>query len=485
MTYPNATELVRSLAARDVSALELADAAIARIERHDEKLNAVVVRDFERARQAASAADTARARGERAPLLGLPITVKECFNVAGLPTTWGIAGTEQNIAAADSIAVGRLRAAGAVILGKTNVPTQLADWQSFNPIHGTTHNPWDLERTPGGSSGGAAAALTAGFSALELGSDLNGSLRVPAHCCGVYAHRPTFGLVPTRGYAPPGVPILSVNADVDFGVIGPMARSAQDLMLALDVLAGPDDAQATAFTLRLPPPRHARLQDHRVLVLDQHPLLPLSNEVRSALNDAATKLERAGCKVGRSSPLLPDLALTARTFAHLLMSFFGADMPEAAYEQLREQVAHLPADTPQIVRAELGGLVATHRSWVLADRTRTLIAHQWRQLFKEWDIVLCPVLPTIALRHDHSGMDARTIDIDGRTLPYKLQAIWCSLAAVGGLPATALPLGTSSSGLPIGAQAIGPCLEDRTPIGFAQRFEAEFGGFKVPPGFDD
>ena len=249
MEFATTIELVEALQTRRVSAIELLDRSIARIEAHDDAINAVVVRDFERARAAAGAADAALARGERRPLLGVPMTVKEAIHVAGLPTTWGIPGT-QNIEVRESaVAVQRLERAGAVIIGKTNVATQLGDWQTFNPVYGTTNNPWNTARTPGGSSGGGAAALAAGFVSLELGSDLNGSLRIPAHCCGVFAHKPTFGLVPTRGFAPPGVPVLSVNKDVDFGVLGPMARSAADLALALDVIAGPDDAEAIAYTL--------------------------------------------------------------------------------------------------------------------------------------------------------------------------------------------------------------------------------------------
>lgn len=211
------------------------------------------------ARADAAAADAALARGDRRPLLGVPMTVKESFNVAGLPTTWGVAAVNGPLPQHDAVAVARLKASGAVIIGKTNVATYLADWQSVNPIYGRTRNPRDPARTPGGSSGGAAAALAAGFVSLELGSDLFGSLRVPAHCCGVLAHRPTLGLIPPRGHAPPGTPELSVSAELDLAVVGPLARSAGDLMLALDVLAGPDEAQATAYRLSLPPARHTRL----------------------------------------------------------------------------------------------------------------------------------------------------------------------------------------------------------------------------------
>lgn len=483
LEFKTANELSAMLRARDVSAVELLERSIARIEAHDGDINAVVIRDFERARAAAVRADAELARGDTRPLLGIPMTVKEAFNVAGLPTTWGIPGTEQIGVHADAVAVARLKAAGAIVIGKSNVAAQLADWQCFNPVYGTTNNPWDASRTPGGSSGGAAAALASGFVPLELGSDLGGSLRIPAHCCGVFAHKPSFGLAPTRGFAPPGTPVLSVGDDVDFAVIGPMARCAADLAIALDVIAGPDDPQSVAYKLVLPPPRHSRLGDYRVLVLDHHPMVPIAGDVQAVLQQFADGLGRAGCKLGRSSPLLPDLEIAATTFLHLMMSFFGADMPEAAYEGLKNQVAHIPGArrTPSIL--ELRGLVSSHRDWIHVDRVRLGITHQWRQLFKEWDVVLCPALPTTAFAHDHGDMDGRRIDIDGKSVPYKAQAVWSTVASLAGLPATAMPVGLGAGGLPVGAQVIGPFLEDRTTILFAELAERLFGGFVVPPAF--
>jgi amidase len=273
MAYRRATELVEALATGRVSSRELVDGAIARIEALDTKINAVVVRDFAAARAAATAADAALARGERRPLLGLPMTLKEQYAVAGLPTTWGKPEFKDWRPAEDALSVARLKAAGAIILGKTNVPLNLADWQSYNAIYGTTNNPWDLTRTPGGSSGGAAAALAAGFVALELGSDIAGSLRTPAHYCGVYAHKPSTDVVPQRGGGPPGVPPIPFR--IDLAVTGPMARSAADLALELAVLSGPDERwDGIGYRLALPPARHDTLKDFRVLVLDSHPLAP-------------------------------------------------------------------------------------------------------------------------------------------------------------------------------------------------------------------
>src|SRR5215469_4970745 len=302
--YRSAGELVEALANQQASSRELVDAAIARIEALDGKINAVVVRDFDRARAAAADADAALAKGERRPLLGLPITVKEAFNVAALPTTWGIPRFKDWRPTEDAVAVQRLKAAGAVVIGKTNVPTNLTDWQSYNDIYGTTNNPWDLTRTPGGSSGGAAAALAAGCVALELGSDIGGSLRAPAHYCGVFSHKPSWGLLPVRGHTYPMAPPSS--HDVDLAVIGPMARGAQDLALALDLLAGPAEPMSIAYRLTLPPARHEAIKDFRVLVIDAHPLEPTAHAVRDAVDRLAERLVAAGAKVAHASPLLPD-----------------------------------------------------------------------------------------------------------------------------------------------------------------------------------
>src|SRR5712672_2151028 len=301
-SFKTATELSAALAAKEVSAVELAQDAIDRIERHDGKINAICVRDFERGLQAARAADTARARGETKPLLGLPLTVKESYNIAGLPTTWGFPPQKDFVPPEDALSISRVKAVGGVIIGKTNVPVGLADWQSYNEIYGTTNNPFDLGRTPGGSSGGSAAALAAGYGPLSLGSDIGGSLRVPAFHCGVYAHKPTFALAPSRGHTPPPFPPLPF--DRDLAVIGPMARSALDLSLLLDVIAGPDPMEAgTAYKLALPPSRHGALKNFRVLVVDTDPVMPTNAVVRAAIDKLAANPGKAGAKIDRESPL--------------------------------------------------------------------------------------------------------------------------------------------------------------------------------------
>jgi amidase len=481
--YSGARELVAALAARQVSALELTNQAISRIEALDGKLNAVVVRDFERARATAKEADAALARGERRPLLGIPMTVKESFNVAGLPTTWGRADAKGWLATEDALTVARLKGAGAIILGKTNVPLMLTDWQSYNDVYGQTNNPWDVTRSPGGSSGGAAAALAAGFVPLELGSDIGGSLRAPAHFCGVFAHKPTHGMVPFRGHTPPPAPGLPV--EVDLSVVGPMARTAADLTLALDVLAGPDEPLATAYRLELPKPRRDTLKDFRVLLIDTHPLPPTAAAVRGALDRFADRLGKAGVTVTRSSPLLPDLALTARTYFSLLYSFFSADLPAETYERVRDVAAAIAPAVDDLDARTARGLVLSHRDWVGADRVRTGLSARWRALFRQFDVVVCPVLPTPAFPHDHTDFRTRRLDIDGTSQRYAHQSVWAGVATLTGQPATAVPLERSEQGLPVGAQIVGPYLEDRTTLAFAALCEREFGGFVAPPGYAD
>lgn len=482
LAYASALEQAAALRERRLSARELCEQAIRRIEHLDGAVNAVVVRDFDRARAAAEAADAALASGKGGPLAGVPMTVKESFNVAGLPTTWGFPAGKNWIADEDAVAVQRLKRSGAVILGKTNVPLALGDWQSSNAIYGTTGNPFDLGRSPGGSSGGAAAALAAGYVALELGSDIGGSLRVPAHFCGVFAHKPSPGLLPLRGHVPPGAPALPVA--VDLAAIGPMARTATDLIAAFDLLAGPDDVEATAWRLELPPPRANGLGGFRILLLDSHPLLPSSASVRDALDRIGTGLSAAGARVLRASPLLPDLKLAARIYVQLLLSVFGADLPLDAYKAASAAAAAIPSDADTLDTARARGLAISHRDWIAADRIRTGLAARFRALFKEVDVVLTPVTPTPAFPHDHSpDQRSRVITIDNENWPYADQVVWPGLATLCGLPATAVPIGRSSEGLPIGMQVIGPCLEDRTPLALAALIEQSFGGFQPPPAY--
>lgn len=438
-----ATQLAQALAAREISALELCDATISRIERHDPGINAIVVRDFERAREQAKAADAALALGERRPLLGVPMTVKESFNVAGLPTTWGFEFARELPVVEDAVAVTRLKAAGAVILGKSNVALALGDYESNNPVYGRTLNPVDSTRSPGGSSGGAAAALASRMVPLELGSDIGGSIRVPAHFCGVYGHKPSHGLLPTRGHDFPG---YQAAPDV-LSVIGPLARCADDLDLALDVLAGPDDDEASAFRLTLPQSRSMRNGELRVLALSEHPSACTSHAVQNSIQVVCAQLATAGAQISRSSSLLPDLGAIHEDYVKLLLTIVTRGMPNA------------PAP------------ISSHEWLRLLDR-RMQLRTQWAQLFKTFDVVIAPAFGTAAFEHLAAPDWERTsLDIDGVPALYRDQLAWSGLATVAGLPATVVPVDKSATGLPLGAQIIGPLLEDRTTIAVARLLE--------------
>jgi amidase len=498
--YCSTKALVAALQSQKISALELTEHTIARIEALDPRLNAVVVRDFERARQVAEAADVALALGERRPLLGIPITIKESFNIAGLPTNWGNPEFRDFVPKEDAVMVSRARRAGAVVLGKTNVPLSLHDWQSYNEVYGTTRNPWDLARTPGGSSGGSAAALAAGFGSLSFGSDIGGSLRTPAHFCGVYAHKPTLGVVPARGQTAPGSPPYP-RVD-DLLVVGPMARSAADLALALDVTAGPEEERGgSGYRLNLRPPRHDDLKSYRVLVIDNHPLVPTADAVRTALHRLSAKLAGKGVEVSHHSPLLPNLEDSARLYMRLLLSYWASSWPPDLFSDTQSAAAALAADDHSLTAERIRGAVMSHRDWIAADFARIGFQQQWRALFREYDVVLCPPMPTPALPHDQlptltlyeqfaqgvvppTSAKARHIEIDGKACPYiDAQLVWSSLATMAGLPATVAPIERSASGLPIGVQIVGPYLADRMTIAFAELIEREFGGFVPPPGY--
>jgi amidase len=484
-SFGTAIELSAALAARKVSAVELAHDAIGRIERHDRKINAICVRDFERGLAAARAADAALARGETRPLLGIPMTVKESYNIAGLPTTWGIPEQKNFSPAEDALSISRVKDAGGVILGKTNVPLGLGDWQSYNEIYGTTNNPYDLGRTPGGSSGGSSAALAAGYGPLSLGSDIGGSLRVPAFHCGVYAHKPTYALVPSRGHTPPPFPPLPL--DRDMAVVGPMARSAADLSLLLDAIAGPDPLEAgKAYKLELPPPRHGALKNFRVLVVDTDPVMPTDKMVRANIDKLATNLGKAGARIERASPLLPDFAASSRLYMRMLLSFLGASFAPEVHAGAQVAASALPPGETSLGAERLRGIALSHRDWVMADGARARLRAQWRELFKAFDAVICPIMPTPAYPHDHSPeQEKRRITIDGKDYVYPDQLAWPGIATLPGLPATAIPTGFSPDGLPVGVQIVGPWLEDRTTLKLAELIEREFGGFVPPPMFDD
>ena len=472
--------MVRALAAREISASELLELHLRRIERFNGSLNAIVWPDFDRARAAASAADAALTRDERAPLLGLPLTVKDSIDVEGLPSTAGLPERVEHRAASDALLVRRLRDAGAVIMGKTNLPPMLADWQAANPVYGRTNNPWDLERTPGGSTGGGGAALAAGLTPLEFGSDIGGSVRYPATWCGVYGHRPSTSVIPLSGHFP-GSPLP--NHTITLPVLGPLARTADDLDLAMEVVAGPDIGDEVGWRLELSPPRHERLADFRVAVLPRPDWLPIDPEIVSALDLLTGKLAALGAHVGAAQPEgFGDLREHHELYAKLLQSVTSIGLPP---EARREQATRLRANADGFGEAWASGAEASASDYIIWSGQRETIRAAWRAFFREWDVLLAPIVLVPPPPHTTIRISERIVTIDGRAVPHQVQLAYAGLSVLGGQPATAFPLGLTRGGLPIGVQAIGPYLEDRTTIRFAGLVADEIGGFQRPPGYDD
>ncbi|HTW54750.1 MAG TPA: amidase [Stellaceae bacterium] len=476
--FASATRLAADIRDRKIGCVELLDFFLARADKYNPKLNAIIAWQVDKARGRARAADEALAKGESwGPLHGLPMTVKESFNLAGLPTTFGNPVWKDNVPGANSVVVDRLQAAGAVIFGKTNVPYMLSDSQSYNDIYGVTNNPWDVTRGPGGSSGGEAATLAAGMSALGAGSDIAGSLRNPAHYSGVYGHKPTWGLIPTRGHGPPGV-----VTPTDISVVGPMARSADDLALALDILAGPDVLQQAAWRVALPAPRGNSLKDFRVAVWGSADEAPIDDGVATLIAAAVGAIRKAGATVDEGARPNVTMAENHRLFMQLLRAATAGRLTDEAFAEQVEIAAGLAPDDMSRRAHTARGAAMSHREWVRANEARSKLRYTWRDFFTRFDVLLAPVAATAAYAHDHNpDVDARRVIVNGRPGPH-VDIVWNGLAALSYLPATAAPIGLTADGLPVGLQIIGAEGDDRTTIEFARLLAGEIGGFTPPPG---
>jgi amidase len=479
--FSGAGELARMIREGEASCVELTDYFIQRIERFDADINAMAVRDFERARETARAADAQLARGEVVgPLHGVPMTIKESYDIAGLPTTWGVPMFKANIATCDSESVQAYKQAGAVFLGKTNVPLNLADFQSYNEIYGTTRNPWDLTRTPGGSSGGAAAALAAGLTGLESGSDIGGSIRNPAHFCGVYGHKPTWGIVPPQGHALP-----SMLAGPDIAVCGPLARSAEDLALAMGVLARAEPLDRPGWQLKLPKPRKQSLSDFKVAIWPNDDLAPVAQEVAERALGIGETLAKLGASVSDRARPNFDTRRAHISYANLLNSIMTAGVPDPVYDAMKlaaEQADENDFSDPAVM---LRSAVLSHRDWLRSNNHREGLRYAWREFFDEWDILICPQTATSAFPHDHSEMQSRSLKVDNEEQPYFQQLFWAGLITASYLPSTVFPTGPSLEGLPIGLQAVGAEYDDYATIDFTRLVAEEIGGFVPPPGYAD
>lgn len=484
--YFTTTQLMRELQAKRISSAELLDLYLDRYERINPGINAVVATDFAHAKKRAQAADQARAKGESwGPLHGLPMTIKDTLEVAGMPCTCGAPEWKDHVPQRHADVVEALVNAGAIVYGKTNVPIYATDWQSFNAVYGTTNNPWDLSRTPGGSSGGAAAALAAGLTSLEIGSDLGGSIRTPAHFCGVYGHKPSLNVVPTRGHIPPRPGLFpgEYSGDSELAVVGPLARSAEDLELALDIIAGPKPHHRTAWALNFPAPRKQTLKDFKVGLWLDDPVCPVEAEVGDCLQKLADSLAAAGVQVSTARPEV-DFGASDDIYRRLVAAAQCAGQPDDKYFYALGRVSSLDPNDKSALAQWLRGTAITHRDWVRLDYQRLMMRQKWADYFRQFDVLLCPVAPTAAFAHDHDELFKRTLEIKGQKKSYiDTMLAWAGLPMVSFLPVTAAPVGKTLQGLPVGVQIVGPYLEDKTPIRFAQLLTQISGGFSAPPGY--
>jgi amidase len=480
LDFAPAVDAARAIRRGDVSSVELTTRMLERIARHNPKLNAIVTLTGDAALARAKAADEARARREWwGPFHGVPCTIKDTLEVAGVRTTAGSPQYASHQPTRDAVAVARLRAAGVVLLGKTNVPPLAADWQSTNPVFGTTNNPWDVMRTPGGSTGGGAAALAAGLSFLEPGSDIGGSIRIPAHFCGVYGHKPTIGVVPQRGHIPP--PPGLVSPPPILPVVGPLARSAADLLAAMEVLGGPDVEDARAYRWSLPPARGARLTEYRIGFVLDDPACPVSSDVREVLARALDALRAAGVKLEEGWPAGVKPAEQYETYLTLLYSVFAIGLRDDQLERLRQRAAN--QDGSHLARWAQA-FTAPHRHYALANGRRMGMRAIWQSYFQTHDAFLMPTTFVAAFPHDHSSdMFARRLATPEGPRTYSDLSFWISFATLTGLPATTAPVGLTRDNLPVGLQIVGPYLEDATPIDVAGRLADVLGGFRPPAGF--
>ena len=476
LAYISAIQLAQKIQQRQVSSREALDYFLERVARLDTPINSVVTIDAERARTEAEAADAALARGEsRGPLHGVPMTVKDSFQTAGMRTTSGAPELSDFVPQEDAWPVARLREAGAIIFGKTNLPIYAGDLQSYNEIFGTTSNPHDLSRTPGGSSGGSAAALACGFTPLELGSDIGGSIRLPSHMSGVVGHKPSYGIVPAHGQipGPPGTLTLA-----DLAVAGPMARSVEDLELGLDIMAGPNRWDQPAWRLDLPAPRHGSLSEYRVAAWLDDPRCPVEPQVKGLLETAAQALSEAGVLIDADVRPAFSLEKVAETFQALLQVALAGGVPRDKIELYATATDDTPVDRTRRYMA------MRHREWLSYNERRMQLRKRWEEFFQDWDAILLPVMPCPAIPHDHSEPQAgRVARVGRRDIPYWDLLCWMAPAGACYLPATVVPVGCVDGGLPVGVQIVGPYLADRTTLDLAKQLQKLVGGCPRPIGF--
>ena len=467
ITLASAVDQLAALNDRSISAVELLDAHVARHEQLHASINAVVTLDLDRARATARAIDDARARGDALrSLAGLSMTVKDALATAGVRSTGGAIELTDHVPDTDADVVAAVRAAGAVVWGKSNLPRWSGDIQARNPMFGATNNPWDVTRGPGGSSGGAAAGVATGMTPLEIGTDIGGSIRLPAHFSGVCGHKPSYGIVSQRGYIDRW-PTAKVEADING--VGPLARRVDDLELLLDVLVRPD---------RSIEPARGNGTSLRVAAWLDDPACPLNADVAAVLAAAIDAIESSGIRVDRSAR--PDHPFTD-VFSiglPLLMATLSPGRTDAEFDDLIAR----RNDPDPTMRMRASGSTMSHREWVYLAEQREARRDSWSQFFTNHDVLLAPVAFSTAFPHVEEGnLYTRHLPGDHGDRPYADLLSWTVQFGYVHLPSTVVPAGWTPSGLPVGIQIVGPYLGDRTTLEFARVVESITGGWRVPP----
>ena len=480
LAFASATALAAKIQNKDISAVELLNFYLARTDEHNGELNAIVVDTREQALADAERADADLAKGKvHGPLHGVPMTVKESFHLAGTASTWGNPALKDNVFFEDAEAIKRLKAAGANVFGKTNIPISLADFQSYNDVYGTTNNPFDHSKGSGGSSGGSAAALAAGLTGLEIGSDIGGSIRNPAHFCGVFGHKPTHSLVWMKGHAA----LPSVRAMPDISVIGPMARSAQDLRTALNLLAGPNPIAARGYKLNMPDLGLRKLSDLRIGIWRSAENFPVAKDVEARVDLVASALRDAGAQIDESSRPGFETQESHRIYQHLLHATMASRMPDENYSTLVEHVKDLNQEDDSEAARVFRSQVSSFRDWSAANEARHKLRWAWHEYFADFDALIMPIMPTAAFAHDHRPFGERTILVGDDERPYFEQVFWAGLTGVAYLPSTVIPTGLNKDGLPIGVQIVGPEYGDLITIGIAEELERLGFAFTPPDAY--
>ena len=482
MLYRSAFALAADIREGRLSSREVLEFFLERVQRLNPALNAVVALDEAGARARADAADQAVAWGESwGPLHGVPVTIKDAFCTRNLVSTGGVPQRKGRVPELNATAVQRYLDAGAIVFGKTNVPFMSSDLQSYNDIYGVTSNPWHVGRTCGGSSGGAAAALAAGLTPLELGSDIGGSIRTPCHFNGVFGHKSSYGIVPSGGHIPPGEGVLT---EPDLSVVGPLATCVEDLERALDVLAGPSGDAARGWHLQLPAPSFADVRQLRVAVWADDPFCPVDREVLRCVELVAGTLQRLGARVDLEARPAIDPEANHHNYTQLMMAVMAPEMPARVRQAAVEAVAAANPDDMREPLLQMRGLALSHSEWLRQAEIREHSRAAWAEFFRDWDVLICPCAPVPAFPHDHApDLQQRRLLVNGEPQPYTHLLRWAGLTLNSYLPATAVPAGLSLDGLPVGVQVVSRYLGDRTSLAVARLLESHHRAFTAPPGY--